>query len=430
MAPKIASIPSYLIRKMNERILGHPSFNSFVATAIASATAAVMALVVASFWQASRRLSQDEKSSQSASNKSCINAIEPKESMEVNEDSVTEHACPVGLRAVQAGFHLRRGALSLAHTKGQMATEMGDKQVGGHLASEGKKGMLLLASRYLLKPVQSGKRRQREASFYEEIEELRANGDVATAAQLCGLDGFLSSYHGAVRLGAYHKVEYAAMGDVSEQNMARRQELSEEDVYLVFSDATSGMKFPCVMDVKLGQRTYEPDATSDKIERELRKYPRQAEAGFRFVGTRVFTEGSSVAVKVGKKEYQRVMPEGSLGVLRGFFRAGLGKQPLPQQRFIVAAIHAKVCELERCFTQQTRFAFTSASLLIVYDAAPSMGQSTTEEASLIDVRLIDLAHVRHGRGEIDESTLFGIQRMRSLLAGILTELLMCRRKCG
>ena len=423
VATKSVSVSNYLMHNMVKKDPRYARFHSCITTVTATATAAAIALVVASIWQTSRRLSLDNESKSSANDKSCINVVEPvpEKSKEAGEDSMTEHACPVGLRAVQAGFHLRRGTVSLAHTKGQIVSEMGDRQVGGHLASEGKKGMLLLAAAYLLKPVQSGKRRQREVSFYEEIEDLKSHSGAATTALLCGLDCFLPVYHGAVRLGANCEIEYTPQGDIYEQKSMHRELPSEEAVYLVFSDATADMKLPCVMDIKLGQRTYEPDATADKVERELRKYPRQAEAGFRFVGTRVFTEGSSVAVKVGKKEYQRVMPQGSLDVLRKFFRAGHGKQSPAQQRVIVAAIHAKVCELERCFTQQTRFAFTSASLLIVYDAAPLACWPTDEESACIDVRLIDVAHVRHGCGEVDESTLFGIRRIGSLLAELLSK---------
>ena len=107
--------------------------------------------------------------------------------------------------------------------------------------------------------------------------------------------------------------------------------------------------------------------------------------------------------------------------------------------------------LVQSFEQQTRFAFTSASLLLIYDAGSAEDESSEDDSTdvatkamqeatgdlvsdvngfmletvilraLVDVRLIDVAHVRHGSGAVDKSTLFGLRRMASLLAQLLEE---------
>jgi 1D-myo-inositol-tetrakisphosphate 5-kinase/inositol-polyphosphate multikinase len=47
----------------------------------------------------------------------------------------------------------------------------------------------------------------------------------------------------------------------------------EEDLtYLVLEDLTQGMRRPCVMDIKIGARTYGPDASPAKVRQEDAKY--------------------------------------------------------------------------------------------------------------------------------------------------------------
>ncbi len=47
----------------------------------------------------------------------------------------------------------------------------------------------------------------------------------------------------------------------------------EEDLtYLVLEDLTQGMRRPCVMDIKIGARTYGPDASPAKVRQEDSKY--------------------------------------------------------------------------------------------------------------------------------------------------------------
>ena len=49
----------------------------------------------------------------------------------------------------------------------------------------------------------------------------------------------------------------------------------------------SGFAQPSVMDIKIGQITYDPFAESCKAEREVLKYEFQKELGFRILGSKV-----------------------------------------------------------------------------------------------------------------------------------------------
>ena len=57
--------------------------------------------------------------------------------------------------------------------------------------------------------------------------------------------------------------------------------------YLQLEDVTCPFRHPCIMDIKMGQITYAPDAEPDKVAKELAKYPPAKDIGFQLVGTRV-----------------------------------------------------------------------------------------------------------------------------------------------
>ncbi|GMF22553.1 unnamed protein product [Phytophthora lilii] len=58
--------------------------------------------------------------------------------------------------------------------------------------------------------------------------------------------------------------------------------------YLTLEDLTWGRQWPCIMDVKMGTRSYEADASAEKIAYEKSKFPLQEEVGFRIQGIKVF----------------------------------------------------------------------------------------------------------------------------------------------
>lgn len=51
------------------------------------------------------------------------------------------------------------------------------------------------------------------------------------------------------------------------------------------------------MDVKLGQRSYDPYASQEKREQQIRKYPLMEEIGFLVLGLRVSLSHGAVTVK-------------------------------------------------------------------------------------------------------------------------------------
>ena len=155
------------------------------------------------------------------------------------------------------------------------------------------------------------------------------------------------------------------------------------------------------------------------------------------MGSRVFT--SSGYVVVGKKAYQAVPPEGAAAVLRAFVTGShvtnsdvTVEEARVSAQAVAFTLASRVAALEASVGAQRAFAFTSASVLLVYDAhpharpSPSVTQSAAQSAAQsvaqsAEVRLIDLAHVRCG-GEVDESSCFGLGRLSNLLADVHADL--------
>ena len=169
----------------------------------------------------------------------------------------TANRSPNPIAAAMARW--RDGAMAMAMTRGKLFTESNGglgmvarmaMQVGGH------SGMLTIG-RYCLKPVQSGNRGIREVTFYEQCLH---RGDGVEQLQ-----PFLCDYHGVIVLGT----------NACEQH------------YLVLDDCTNDMARPCALDIKLGTRTTEPNASLKKQRKQLAKYPPQTELGCRLVGMRV-----------------------------------------------------------------------------------------------------------------------------------------------
>jgi len=50
---------------------------------------------------------------------------------------------------------------------------------------------------------------------------------------------------------------------------------------------TANIQKPCVLDVKIGARTWDPKATQQKIDYEKSKYPQADKLGFRLLGQMV-----------------------------------------------------------------------------------------------------------------------------------------------
>ncbi|EDV26035.1 uncharacterized protein TRIADDRAFT_55735 [Trichoplax adhaerens] len=135
-------------------------------------------------------------------------------------------------------------------------------QAAGHQYINGFRTFLKCNDGTLLKIFQDGNRGHREMEFYSEIFSANHDSDQTASA----LRHFMPTYFGTVTI----------KNDKNSQP------------YMKISDVTSKFKRPCVIDLKIGRRTYDPLATEAKRARAVDKYPLQDQIGFRIDGMKVY----------------------------------------------------------------------------------------------------------------------------------------------
>lgn len=85
-------------------------------------------------------------------------------------------------------------------------------------------------------------------------------------------------------------------------------------------DLTFGRQWPCIMDVKVGTRSYEHDASAEKIAYERQKFPLQERVGFRIQGIKVYEPTTHQYVEFDKHFGRQVRsPEDLVPAFGKFF---------------------------------------------------------------------------------------------------------------
>jgi len=69
-------------------------------------------------------------------------------------------------------------------------------------------------------------------------------------------------------------------------------------MYLKLENMVSGYRRPCVVDIKMGKKTYDPEASPAKIAKEMTKFPHVEKFGFTFTGMQVMSDMIRVLWKV------------------------------------------------------------------------------------------------------------------------------------
>ncbi|KAG2463238.1 IPMK multikinase, partial [Polypterus senegalus] len=75
---------------------------------------------------------------------------------------------------------------------------------------------------------------------------------------------------------------------LSHQVAGHKYGVDKVDQYLKLEDVTRKFIKPCIMDVKIGQRSYDPYASKEKKDQQIRKYPLMEEIGFLVLGMRQY----------------------------------------------------------------------------------------------------------------------------------------------
>ncbi|EGV92249.1 inositol polyphosphate multikinase isoform X1 [Cricetulus griseus] len=149
------------------------------------------------------------------------------------------------------------------------------------------------------------------------------------------------------------------------------------DVYLKLEDVTHKFNKPCIMDVKIGRKSYDPFASSEKIQQQVSKYPLMEEIGFLVLGMRVYHVHSD-SYETQNQHYGRSLTKETLkeGVSK-FFHNGFCLR-----KDAIAASIQKVEKILQWFENQKQLNFYASSLLFVYEGSSQPATTKSNDRTL------------------------------------------------
>ncbi|RLN44936.1 hypothetical protein BBJ28_00017275 [Nothophytophthora sp. Chile5] len=247
----------------------------------------------------------------------------------------------------------------------------------------------------ILKPFQSNRRGEREQEFYERVFVTEKDSPNYTT-----LRPLLPKYYGTV-----------VIPEPKDGETAPPPNGMHPGKYLALEDLTWGRPWPCIMDVKMGTRSFEDDASAEKIAYERQKFPLQEAVGFRIQGIKVFDPKQRQYVEFDKHFGRGITSAEALAsAFRNFFP--------PNDKTKAAALLQAAW-----FQEQQDVEFIASSFLFLYNGEPTATAEDLPVADAADIRLIDFAHVTHpSPGQRDEGVLTGIATLIQCFRELLQDL--------
>ncbi|XP_020638769.3 inositol polyphosphate multikinase [Pogona vitticeps] len=227
-------------------------------------------------------------------------------------------------------------------------------QVAGHMYGKDKGGILQHPDGTVLKQLQPPPRGPRELEFYNKVYAPECEDPV-----FLELRKYLPKYYGTWS-----------------------PPTAPNDLYLKLEDVTHRFKKPCIMDVKIGQKSYDPYASAEKIKQQVSKYPLMEEIGFLVLGMRVYHIHSD-SYETQNQHYGRSLTKETIkdGVAQ-FFNNGYSLR-----KDAVAASIQKIREILQWFESQNQLNFYASSLLFVYDGLSPVTATWLNDDAIIERRM-------------------------------------------
>jgi hypothetical protein len=254
---------------------------------------------------------------------------------------------------------------------------------------------MLTKNNYLYKPSLPYKKEWKEYIFYESIKNKNKK-----------IQKFIPKYYGII------SIIYSENDKIGKhkKNLIKDHLVLENLVEGIIKllKKNIGYELPCLMDMKIGKRTYDEDATESKIKKEIEKYPQQERIGIRVCGIKKYN--------VKEKEYQskdtkygRSLDENTIIEAFKFFLF----DGIEMRKNLVVKFIERLKEFILVMENQNEWRFYGSSVLLIYD-----GNVDNEK---IDLRWIDFARTFPiiNKNEIDESVLFGLNNLLKYLESFL-----------
>lgn len=213
-------------------------------------------------------------------------------------------------------------------------------QMAGHFFDGDRHTIGMLVCRrtgHVLKPATKAIIGEREIAFYEDLK----NSYDATIVQL---KKFVPCYFGTTELQVFNK----------------------RTKFLKLKDITEGMAEPCVMDIKIGRRTWDPLATPEKRATEELKYAESKRAyGFCITGFQVYCLSTGRLKKFDRDYGKKLDAKGVVEAMKTFLNI-TPERPACQQ--LIFELLSFLGRIMLFFRIQRKYRFYSSSLLVAYDA--------------------------------------------------------------
>lgn len=322
-------------------------------------------------------------------------------------------------------------------------------QVGGK--SHRKKPILILET-FVMKPVNPDHRGIREIAFYEAIQasskrsgfkaycSLFGPGDGSKKANIlqpcCDeakvqdetkllhrLEPFTARYFGTIEYNQNSSPD-------DEKNTTERDAGvfgTTPNSYILLNNVTTNFSKPCVLDIKLGTKTFEPDAPEEKKSYELKKYPPQSDFGFRLTAMRIHDPSNPKAGVMGyvyyPKQFGRSLEtrESVKQALVLFLGgANLPKEIRANRSTAIQRILSRLKMIKGWFRDNKSFSFCGSSILMVYEGDTVRNEVDGIELDMARAKMIDFGRVRRHPGG-DPGYMRGLTHLISLLEEILRE---------
>ncbi|XP_047183745.1 inositol polyphosphate multikinase isoform X2 [Scophthalmus maximus] len=250
-------------------------------------------------------------------------------------------AVGVSLAPRLSGGQRQTGQQGPAHLNGCVPLS---HQVAGHKYGVDKVGILQHPDGTVLKQLQPPPRGPREMQFYSMVYK-----EDCCDPCLLELQNHLPKYY-----GTWSSPD------------------SPSDMYLKLEDVTRRFVKPCIMDVKLGQRSYDPFASQEKREQQIRKYPLMEEIGFLVLGMRVYKVCNDTFDSYDQHYGRALIMDTIKDGLAKFFHNGVCLR-----KDAVSASIRRVQQILHWFESQHQLTFYASSLLFVYEGLPSSSSSSS-----------------------------------------------------
>jgi len=265
-------------------------------------------------------------------------------------------------------------------------------QVGGHGAWDKDQTMQVNKKGLVLKPVAQDVRGKREVEFFQTVFN-------STDPKVKVFADFLPYFHGVNK----KKRDDGSLGE-----------------FLMMENLTNNFSKPCIMDVKIGARTYGPDAKPEKMKQQDASYTgTKVPYGFSVPGLSVHCGDNKDTLVVKDKSYGKTLNKDNIDELLELYLDTNTDIKLAQE--VAKLFTEELQKIAALFASQTQFHFFASSLLFVYDAEGVKNNKDMGPEHLrkfINLKMIDFAHVWPAEDKLDENYSRGVMSLIELFSKV------------